>query len=84
MGAPESAARLDDVVALALALPPLEKVQLIERIVAVLERDVRALQPAPRRTLRGALSQRGLAPSAEEIDEVRREAWANFPREDVL
>lgn len=35
----------------------------------------------PYRSLWGALKDLGPAPSAEDIDEARREAWANFPRE---
>jgi hypothetical protein len=34
-------------------------------------------------SLWGALAHLGPAPSAEEINEARREMWANFPREDV-
>ncbi len=44
------------------------------------------LATGPRRPWRsffGALAHLGPAPSAEEIDEMRREAWANFPREGV-
>jgi hypothetical protein len=37
----------------------------------------------PKRSLRGALADLGPAPSAEDIDEVRREMWANFPRDDM-
>ena len=40
-----------------------------------------ALQP--RRSLYGILAHLGPAPSAEEIDQARAEAWANFPREDI-
>lgn len=36
-----------------------------------------------RRSSYGALAHLGPAPSAEDIDEARREAWANFPREDI-
>ena len=36
----------------------------------------------PRRSLRGVLADLGPAPSGEEIDEMRREAWANFPRDE--
>lgn len=36
----------------------------------------------PKRSLLGVLAHLGQAPSAEEIDEARREIWANFPRED--
>lgn len=38
---------------------------------------------SPRRSLLGLVADRGPAPSAEEIDEVRRELWANFPRDDL-
>jgi predicted acetyltransferase len=37
----------------------------------------------PRRSLYGALAHLEPAPSAEEIDQARTEAWANFPRDDV-
>jgi hypothetical protein len=37
----------------------------------------------PLRSLYGALTDLGPGPSAEEIDEARREAWANFPADDV-
>ena len=35
----------------------------------------------PRRSLMGICAQPGLSISAEEIDEARREMWANFPRD---
>ena len=41
-----------------------------------------AKKPFP--SFRGALSDLGPAPSAEDIDEMRREAWANFPREEFF
>lgn len=37
----------------------------------------------PRRSLYGIFAHLGTAPSAEEIDQARAEAWANFPREDL-
>lgn len=36
--------------------------------------------PTAKDTLYGALAHLGSAPSSEDIDEMRREAWANFPR----
>ena len=42
-----------------------------------------AAGPPPRRSSYGALAHLGPAPSAEEIDAVRREVWASFPRDDV-
>ncbi len=40
-------------------------------------------RPGPRESLYGIAAHLGPAPSAEEIDEARREAWANFPRDDI-
>ena len=62
-----------------------EKVQLVEKIMRVLEKELATAPEAsqPRRSLYGMLAHLGPAPSAEEIDEARAEAWANFPRDDV-
>jgi hypothetical protein len=38
---------------------------------------------APKRSFYGLWADLGKAPSAEEIDEVRAEAWANFARADI-
>lgn len=38
--------------------------------------------PTPSVSLLGIAADLGPAPSAEEIDEASREAWANFPREE--
>ncbi len=52
-----------------------------------LREDLAALEvqprPAPRESLYGIAAHLGPAPSAEEIDEARREMWANFPRDDI-
>ena len=42
-----------------------------------------ATRPVLRRSSYGALAHLGPAPSAEEIDAVRREVWASFPRDDI-
>lgn len=39
--------------------------------------------PQPQPSLHGMLAHLGPAPSAEEIDEARAEAWADFPSEDI-
>lgn len=79
----ERTTTLEEVAPLALRLSPVDKARLIERIASDLQRDVTRSRPAPRRSLYGILADLGPAPSAEEIDEARREAWANFPRDDV-
>jgi hypothetical protein len=76
---------LEEVVSYARKLPPLEKIRLIELIAPEIEQDLREglHRKGPRRSLLGLCADLGPAPSAEDIDEVRREMWANFPREDI-
>lgn len=79
------AVTLDQVITLARQLPPREKLRLIECLAREVEHDLRAeLQtPRPRRSRLGLCADLGPAPSAAEIDEVRREMWASFPRDDI-
>jgi hypothetical protein len=50
--------------------------------VVVQEAEPPAAATAPR-SLIGLCADLGPAPSAEEIDEARREMWAGFPRDDI-
>ena len=61
------------------ALPEDKKLDVLQ-----LANKLRA-QPEPREHLnpRGMCSDLGPGPTKEEIDEVRREMWRNFPREDM-
>ncbi|MBI3974142.1 MAG: hypothetical protein HY332_22925 [Chloroflexi bacterium] len=63
-------------------LPPHERLRVIAIALPEVEREL-AKPPERLDSLRGLWKQYGPAPSAEEIDEARREAWANFPRDDV-
>jgi len=74
---------LEQVVTLAMQLSPLDKIRLIEQIAPKIEQELVMTQVKPRRSLLGLCADLGSAPSAEEIDEVRREMWKNFPREDI-
>ncbi|MGL5065128.1 MAG: hypothetical protein ACRC62_34600 [Microcoleus sp.] len=55
-----------------------EKLRLIKSIVPEIEREL-VVVPTPRKSLWGLCADLGTAPSAEDIDEVRKEEWANFP-----
>ena len=59
----------------------LDKVRLIERMMPQIEDELASATKTPRVSLFGICKDLGPAPSAEAIDEARREAWANFPRE---
>jgi hypothetical protein len=76
-------ATLEQVVSLARQLPPVEKIRLIERMVPEIERDMLGQRPLKRKSLLGLCADLGPAPSAEDIDEIRREMWAGFPRENI-
>jgi len=77
------AATLEQVVSLAKQLPPVEKIRLIERMAPEIERDMLGQRLPRRKSLLGLCADLGPAPSTEDIDEIRREMWADFPREDI-
>jgi hypothetical protein len=63
-------------------LPPRERLRVIAQALPEVERELQ--EPAPHLpSLRGLWKDLGFDISAEEIDEVRREAWADFPRDDI-
>jgi len=74
---------LEQVISLARQLPPLEKIRLIEQTAPEIERDMPSQRPLNLKSLLGLCADLGPAPSAQEIDEIRREMWADFSQEDV-
>ncbi|MBW4506507.1 MAG: hypothetical protein KME64_08360 [Scytonematopsis contorta HA4267-MV1] len=74
---------LEEVLNLANKLSPLDKVRLIERITPDIKQELITKSMTPRQSLWGLCADLGKAPSAEDIDEVRSQEWANFPREDI-
>ena len=75
---------LDEVMTLAVTLPAADRVRLIERLASSLYGNWIAREDEPSRSMLGALAHLGPAPSAEEIDEVRREMWGEYMREEPL
>ncbi|MBI2760069.1 MAG: hypothetical protein HYX51_01420 [Chloroflexi bacterium] len=71
----------EDVALIALQLSPADKVRLIERLAFRLRLEIANLptgREAPPPTYFGVLAHLGPAPSAEEIDEARREMWGEW------
>lgn len=75
--------KLQEVLHLAKQLSPVDKVRLIQELTPDIERELVSNQITPRKSLWGLCTDLGQAPSADEIDEARREEWANFPREGI-
>jgi hypothetical protein len=71
---------LEETFALAVKLSPLDKVRLLERLASTLQTDL--APPAPLKDAYGLVADLGTPPTDEDIQEVRREMWRNFPRED--
>lgn len=73
----------DEIAALALNLTPVDKMRLIEQLAGRLQHDIHGYAPLPKRDIRGALAHLGgPVPSAEDIDEARREMWGGYTREE--
>ena len=53
------------------------------KLVIEVDSDHNIETSTPKRSLLGLLSHLGPAPSAEDIDEVRRAMMKNFPRDDI-
>lgn len=74
----------DEISEQAVNLPLRDRIRLVERLVSTVGQELERQQTAkPRRSWAGMCADLGPAPSAEDIDEVRREMWKNFPREDI-
>jgi hypothetical protein len=56
-----------------------EKIKLLAAVAQMIEQDWNKEQ----NSLYGLCADLGTAPSEEDIAEVRREMWKNFPREDI-
>lgn len=72
---------LEDALVVVRQLSPADKARLIERLVPDIERELRAVEPMPRKSLLGLW--RGLDITEDDIEEARREMWSGFPRADI-
>ena len=72
---------LEEVLDLAQQLSPADKQRLVERITSDIQHKTAGSHTTPRKSLRGLW--RGLDITEEDLAEVRREMWGNFPRDDI-
>jgi len=73
----------EQIVALAKQLNPVEKLRLVERVIPDLEALVQGGQLPKSASLYGSLADLGRAPSAGDIEDIRRDMFQNFPRPDA-
>ncbi len=71
----------DTVLGMLRRLPPRERLSVIAKALPDTERDL-AVQTPTLSSLRGLWKNLNFDVSAETIDGVRREVWADFPQED--
>ena len=76
-------ATVDDLLELVRQLSTVEKVRLIERVAPEIERELVAGRSTASVSLLGLVKDLGPAPSAEEIDACRHDAWASLARDDI-
>ena len=77
----EKTVTLEATLELVKQLSLLDKVRLIEQIAPQIEKELTNIQPKPRQSLRGIWRDADITES--DINEVRKEMWSNFPREDI-
>ena len=78
----EQIATADTVLDLLRQLPPRDRLKVLVQALPEIEQEL-VLSPGPLESLRGLWKDLDFDITAEEIDHARREAWANFPREDI-
>jgi hypothetical protein len=78
----DATVELNDALVIARGLSALDKVRLVEEVMALLEEELADRDRTPKRSLYGIW--KDVHVTAEDIDQVRKEMWGNFPREDIV
>lgn len=75
----ETPISVDEIMELTKKLAPADQARLLELLAAVVSAKLQATQATqPRQLLRGMWAKYGPGPTAEEIDEARREMWGEY------
>ena len=74
---------LEQVTQLAMRLSRPERARLAKRLEATLDDPLKRRPNASSRSLYGLCADLGPGPTDAEIEAMRGEAWAGFPREDI-
>lgn len=74
---------IEEISAKSAALPPDKQREVLDFIEFILHKsEPGAEKKRPFRSVRGAFANSGVKITEEDIAEVRREMWANFPRDE--
>lgn len=68
----------NQVLLLAQELPPIEQARLVARLAPQVEHVIASVMSSAPISLRGLFADLGTAPSAQEMETVRREMWAGL------
>jgi hypothetical protein len=71
---------LENLIKMTKQLSPLEKLRLVEGVLPDIEAGLQQTEAPVLKSLYGTLSNLGPAPSAEDIEAVRREMFQSVPR----
>jgi len=80
---PNKIPTLDDVIEYAKQLNALDKIRLVEVLIPDVKATIADVPPKALKSPYGTFADLGTAPSAEDIEETRREMLRNFPRSDI-
>ena len=72
---------LEELIARARALGPEQQKRLVEYAEALVRDEAAGATKQARRNAKGALAHLGVRLREEDLEEVRREMWAKFPRD---
>ena len=80
---PDKTPTLDDLIEYAKQLSAFDKLRLVEKLIPDVKATIAQGPPAPLKSPHGALADLGTAPSAEDIEQTRREMFQDFPKTNV-
>jgi hypothetical protein len=80
---PDKTPTLDELIEYAKQLSAFDKLRLVEELIPDVKATIAQAPLAPLKSAHGALADLGTAPSAEDIEQSRREMFQDSPRTDV-
>jgi hypothetical protein len=83
MTMPDKTPTLDELIEYAKQLSAFDKLRLVEELIPDVKATIAEAPPKPLKSPYGTFADLGTAPSAEDIEQTRREMFHDFPRNDI-